>query len=143
MGAVFERGGLGSLSDDPLLREQPAGGCDEDGGADAAGAAPSSGQGKWRTPLGAYHPLMTYLTSPLASADGRGSRNVVGGIPPEQLRMATLGRERMDKRVHATVDGMLSRNVAPCVARALAPYQRSGVEFILDRDGRALLSSVV
>ena len=82
VGAVFERGGLESLSDDPLLREQPAGGCNEDGGADAAGAAPSSGQGKWRTPLGAYHPLMTYLTSPLASADGRGSRNVVGGITP-------------------------------------------------------------
>ena len=39
-----------------------------------------------------------------------------------------------------SINELLSRNVAPCVARALAPYQRSGVEFILDRDGRALLA---
>ena len=129
VGAVFERGGLESLSDDPLLREQSSDGGDEDCGGDAFGTAPPSGQGKWRIPLGAYHSLMTYLTSPLTSADGRGSRNVVEGIPPEQLRMATLGRERMDKKVHATVDELLSRNVA-----------RSGVEFVLDRDGRALLA---
>ena len=133
VGAVFERGGLESLSDDPLLREQSSDGGDEDSGGDCV-------VGKWRIPLGAYHPLMTYLTSPLTYADGRGSRNVVEGIPPEQLRMATLGRERMDKKVHATVDELLSRNVAPGVARALAPYQRSGVEFVLDRDGRALLA---
>ena len=140
VGAVFERGGLESLFDDPLLREQSSDGGDEDCGGDAFGTAPPSGQGKWRIPLGAYHSLMTYLTSPLTSADGRGSRNVVEGIPPEQLRMATLGRERMDKKVQATVDDLLSRNVAPGVARALAPYQRSGVEFVLDRDGRALLA---
>ena len=54
--------------------------------------------------------------------------------------MATLGRERMDKRANATIEDLLSRNVHPAIARALAPYQRSGVEFILERDGRALLA---
>ena len=96
--------------------------------------------GKWRIPLGAYHPLMTYLTSTNCHGIGGGGRDVIEGIPAEQLRMASIGRERMDKRAYATIEELLDRNVHPAIARALAPYQRSGVEFILERDGRALLA---
>lgn len=76
---------------------------------------------------------MTYLNSdPL---------NVVEGISPGQLRVATLARERMDsRRGYPGVESLLGRGVAGVVARALAPYQRAGVEFVLDRDGRALLA---
>ena len=45
----------------------------------------------------------------------------------------------MDKKTYATVSELLSRHVSPIVASALAPYQRGGVEFILDKEGRALL----
>ena len=46
----------------------------------------------------------------------------------------------MDKNSYATVTELLLRNVSPVVCLALAPYQRDGVEFILDNDGRALLA---
>ena len=49
------------------------------------------GGGKWRIPLGAYYTLLTYLTSSTG-------QDVIIGIPAEQLRMASLGRERMDKK---------------------------------------------
>ena len=91
------------------------------------------GKGKWRIPLGAYHTLMTYLTS-------SSTQNIVEGIPPEQLHAATLGRERMDKKSYATVAELRNRGVSKVVCEALAPYQRAGVEFILDKDGRALLA---
>ncbi|KAL3816466.1 hypothetical protein ACHAXA_009891 [Cyclostephanos tholiformis] len=134
-GAVYERGGIESLSDEPALRDE--GSSDVDFGTESN----SVGRGKWRIPLGAYHPLMTYLTSTTTTSPfGGNGRNVVEGIPPEQLRMASLGRERMDKSTHATVEELITRNVHPAVARALAPYQRSGVEFVLDRGGRALLA---
>lgn len=127
-GAVFERGGPGGIvPEDPLLRAAAP-----DGPPGANGAA-GAGQGRWRIPLGSYHPLMTFLT-----ADTGG--HVVEGIPPEQLRAATLGRERMDKKAYPTVSDLVERNVAPVIAVALAPYQRAGVEFILDKEGRALLA---
>ena len=132
-GAIYERGGMESISEDPLLREHMSDGGIDDGGGGGDGGEGGEGEqggGKWRIPLGAYYALITYLTSSI------GQR----GIPTEQLRMASLGRERMDKKVHATVNELLVRGVAPSVARSLAPYQRSGVEFILDRDGRALLA---
>ena len=67
--------------------------------------------------------------------------NVVEGISPEQLRLATLAKERMDSRKgYPSVESLLKRGVAGTVGRALAPYQRAGVEFILDRGGRALLA---
>ena len=71
-------------------------------------------QGRWRIPLGAYHPLMTYLTSD--------ANNTMEVIPPEQLCAATLGREHMDRKTYATVSELLSRHISPIVASALAPY---------------------
>ena len=113
--------------DDPILKSATN---NEEGNADNNN---NEGKGKWRIPLGAYHTLMTYLTS-------SSSQHVVEGIPPEQLHAATLGRERMDKKSYATVSELRDRGVSKVVCEALAPYQRAGVEFILDKDGRALLA---
>ena len=125
-GAIFERGSLGEgiVPDDPLLKQVT----NSEGDADNS----SQPTGRWRIPLGAYQQLMTYLISD--------RNNVVEGIPPEQLRAATLGRERQSKKEYAKVDELLKRLVSPSVCHALAPYQRGGVEFILDKEGRALLA---
>ena len=129
-GALFERTADGTiLPDDPALRESLR---DLDS-PERQRDEYASTRGKWRIPLGAYHQIVTYLNSdPL---------NVVEGISPEQLRVATLAKERMDsKRGYPGVESLLERGVARVVGRALAPYQRAGVEFVLDRDGRALLA---
>jgi hypothetical protein len=117
-GALFERGGI-ALPEDPALKSITA---SEEG---------YRGGGKWHIPLGAYHALMTYLTSD--------STNVVEGIPTEQLRAATLGRERFEKDF-PSAEELVKRGVAKSVAYALAPYQRGGVDFILEKEGRALLA---
>lgn len=124
MGAVFERAGIAPA--DPLLNTPT-----EENSGNALGVDGSAGQGRWRIPLGAYHPLMTLLTSE--------SKNWVEGIPIEQLRAATLGRERTEKKF-PTVRMLIRREVSPVVASALAPYQRGGVDFILDKEGRVLLA---
>ena len=73
---------------------------------------------------------MMYLTND--------ANNAMEAIPPEQLRAATLDIECMDKNTYATISELLSRHVLPIVASALAPYKRGGVEFILDKERRAL-----
>jgi hypothetical protein len=112
-GAVYEREGI--VVDDPQLKIE----------------APPGGGGKWRIPLGAYQALLTYLT-----AD---KLNAVEGIPLEQLRAATLGRERY-KKDYPSAEELIKRGVHKSVANALAPYQRGGVDFILEKEGRALLA---
>lgn len=136
-GAIFERGigGEGILPDDPTLKQATAGLSSEGGrnSGDSMNQPNSAGQGKWRIPLGAYQALFTYLTR-------EGS---VEGIPPEQLRVATLGRERADKKEYPSVKHLLGSGVSPVVAKALAPYQRGGVEFIIEKEGKALLADEV
>ena len=126
-GAIFERGagGEGILPDDPSLKQSTAGLTNENGN--------NTGKGKWRIPLGAYQALFSYLTR-------EGS---VEGIAPEQLRVATLGRERADKKEYPSVKSLLERGVSQVVAEALAPYQRGGVEFIIEKEGKALLADEV
>ena len=101
------------------------------GNNDASASSAAMGHGRWRIPLSAYHQLMTLRTSD--------RDNVVEGIPPEQLRAATLGRES-SRRDYPSVDELVRRGVGPSVCRSLAPYQRGGVGFVLDRGGRALLA---
>lgn len=131
-GAIFERGagGEGIMPDDPSLKQATAGlsNMNEDGSNSA-----SAIQGKWRIPLGAYQALFTYLTR-----EGH-----VEGIPPEQLKAATLGRERADKKEYPSVKSLLDSGVSPVIAKALAPYQRGGVEFIIEKEGKALLADEV
>ena len=129
-GAIFERGadGKGILPDDPSLKQATVGLDANNNNTTTTNTA--AGMGKWRIPLGAYQALFSYLTR-------EGS---VEGIPPEQLRAATLGRERADKKEYPSVKWLLDRGVSPVVAEALAPYQRGGVEFIIEKEGKALLA---
>ena len=129
VGALFERVGI-LLPDDPALK-QSNNDNSQTSLAISTGEEGYKGGGKWRIPLGAYHPLMTYLTS-LSNTD-------VEGIPAEQLRAATLGRERFQKG-YPSADELVKRGVGKHVAHALAPYQRGGVDFVLERKGKALLA---
>ena len=142
-GAIFERSGNIGGEEDPMLKESTSTATSTLSGLQnhqqqqlqkqSSYLGDGNTQGKWRIPLGAYHSLMSYLTTC--------SQNyVVEGIPAQQLRVATLGRERMDKKSYATVSDLMSRRVVPTVCAALAPYQRGGVDFILDREGCALLA---
>lgn len=88
--------------------------------------------GKWRIPLSAYQQFYAYLTS----KKGRGR---VEGIPDQQLKVASLGRQRMD-RSYPSAEDLIDKGVPSGIAHALAPYQRGGVDFCLDRKGRALLA---
>ena len=127
-GAVFER--VGILPDDPALK----GSSIDNTNNNTLGGRNDQyyrSEGKWRIPLGAYQPLLTYLSSV--------TNTIVEGIPSEQLRAATLGRERFQKG-YPSAEDLVKRGVAESVARALAPYQRGGVDFILEKEGRALLA---
>ena len=88
--------------------------------------------GKWRIPLSAYQQFYAYLTS----KKGRGR---VEGIPDQQLKVASLGRQRMD-RSYPSAEDLIDKGVPCGIAHALAPYQRGGVDFCLERKGRALLA---
>ena len=95
-GAIFERGagGEGIMPDDPSLTEQATAGLNE------YGNNANAGTGKWRIPLGAYQALCRYLIQ---------QEEIVKGIPPEQLRAATLVRERADKKEYPSVKSLLDR----------------------------------
>jgi hypothetical protein len=65
--------------------------------------------------------------------------NVVEGIPEDQLKIASLGRARLDKS-YPTPEKLISCGVPLGLSNALAPYQRGGVDFVLERKGRALIA---
>ena len=103
--------------------------------SDSESSVPDSPQfidGKWRIPLSAYQQFYAYLTS----KKGRGR---VEGIPDQQLKVASLGRQRMD-RSYPSAEDLIDKGVPSGIAHALAPYQRGGVDFCLERKGRALLA---
>jgi hypothetical protein len=93
--------------------------------------AGEGGAGRWRIPLGAYHTFHTFLRSDIL--------NVVEGIPEDKLKIASLGRARLDKS-YPTPEKLISCGVPPGLSNALAPYQRGGVDFVLERKGRALIA---
>lgn len=90
----------------------------------------SSG-GKWRIPLGAYHAFVAFLTSD--------PHTQVDGIPQHQLQIASLERARQEKG-YPTVEKVVELGVPMGLAKALAPFQRGGVEFVVEKGGRALLA---
>ena len=61
------------------------------------------------------------------------------GIPQDQLKIASLGKARLEKG-YPTVRKLISLGVPRGLARALAPFQRGGVDFIVEKGGRALLA---
>jgi hypothetical protein len=86
---------------------------------------------RWRIPLSVYQPIFTYLSSD--------KNNVVEGIPESQIKIVALARAAaMNKE--STIAQLVQLGVPPFLASSLAPYQRAGVDFILQRQGRALLA---
>jgi hypothetical protein len=89
------------------------------------------GPGKWRIPLGAYHAFFAYLRSdPNCRVDG---------IPSLQLKVASLERARQEKG-YPSVEKLVEAGVPNGLARTLAPFQRGGVDFVLEKKGRALIA---
>ena len=115
-------GNVASDSESSSLSSTSSSVCDE----------PRFVDGKWRIPLSAYQQFYAYLTS----KKGRGR---VEGIPDQQLKVASLGRQRMD-RSYPSAEDLIDKGVPCGIAHALAPYQRGGVDFCLERKGRALLA---
>lgn len=87
--------------------------------------------GKWRIPLGAYQDFFQYLVHQ------PGCR--VDGIPRGQLNIASLGKARLEKGF-PSAQKLMSYGVPRGLAATLAPFQRGGVDFVVERHGRALIA---
>jgi hypothetical protein len=87
--------------------------------------------GKWRVPLGAYRAFYAYLRS---DPNCR-----VTGIPEEQLKIASMGKARLEKGF-PSVKKMIALGMPEGLARTLAPFQRGGVDFVVEKEGRALIA---
>ncbi|GKZ00892.1 hypothetical protein MPSEU_001040800 [Mayamaea pseudoterrestris] len=87
--------------------------------------------GKWRIPLGAYQPFYAYLCSL--------SNTRVEGISFRQLQIASLEKARQEKG-YPTPEELIEKGVPSGLASALAPFQRGGVDFVLEKEGRALIA---
>ena len=87
--------------------------------------------GKWRIPLGAYQDFFQYLVKqPECRVDG---------IPRGQLNIASLGKARLEKGF-PSAQKLISYGVPSGLAKTLAPFQRGGVDFVVERHGRALIA---
>mmetsp|Transcript_24635 Transcript_24635/g.60435 ORF Transcript_24635/g.60435 Transcript_24635/m.60435 type:complete len:1465 (+) Transcript_24635:162-4556(+) len=87
--------------------------------------------GKWRIPLGAYRVFFSFLNSDAMTK--------VIGIPENQLKIASLGKARLE-RGFPSVGKVMSNGVPRGLATTLAPFQRGGVDFVAERNGRALIA---
>ena len=109
---------------------------DDKNGDSTEGVAPVGPAGRWRIPLGAYGGLVGYLTT---IVDEQGRRAYVEEIPVRNLQMATLGRELKNK-AYPSAQALIDEGIPSGIAKALAPYQRGGVDFALHQDGRVLIA---
>jgi len=89
------------------------------------------GGGKWRIPLGAYHDFASYLQSEPSTT--------VYGIAANQLQIASLERARQEKG-YPEPEQLMEYGVPKGLANALAPFQRGGVDFVKEKNGRALIA---
>ena len=89
------------------------------------------GDGKWHIPLGAYQALYGFLRSDHLCK--------VYGIPEEQLKIASLGKARLEKG-YPSARKLMKQGVPTELAKALAPFQRGGVDFVIEKKGRALIA---
>lgn len=140
----YGRGGISGLGEDgpptslsglrvPIRRiAKPHGGASFERDPTPANEGAAADPGKWRIPLGAYHPLAAWLASQPETLQ-------VVGIPPHQLQAASLEQARQ-ARGHPSANDLIRRGVPRQVAHALAPFQRGGVDFVLDKNGRALVA---
>ena len=89
------------------------------------------GPGKWHIPLGAYHAFYGFLKSdPMC---------VVDGISEAQLKIASLGKARLEKD-YPSARKLVKFGVPKQLADALAPFQRGGVDFVVEKEGRVLIA---
>ena len=63
----------------------------------------------------------------------------VVGIPENQLKIASLGKARLEKG-YPSVQKIISEGVPRGLATALAPFQRGDVDFVIEKEGRALIA---
>jgi hypothetical protein len=56
-----------------------------------------------------------------------------------QLKIASMGKARLE-RGYPSAKKLVSEGVPKGLAYALAPFQRGGVDFINDKEGRALIA---
>lgn len=89
------------------------------------------GDGKWHIPLGAYQAFYGFLKSDRLCK--------VYGIPEEQLKIASLGKARLEKG-YPSARKLMKLGVPTQLAKALAPFQRGGVDFVIEKQGRALIA---
>lgn len=88
-------------------------------------------EGKWRVPLSVYQIFYGYLCNQ--------SNTEVEGIPASQLNIASMGRASAE-RGYPSPEDLIDSGVPPSLAYSLAPYQRGGVDFVLQRGGKALIA---
>jgi len=108
----------------------------DDNGDSTESVSPVGPAGRWRIPLGAYESLIGYLAT-LSDAQGRPA--YIEGIGHRNLQLASIGLEIKNK-AYPSAQALIDEGVPAGIAKALAPYQRGGVDFALHRDGRALIA---
>lgn len=92
---------------------------------------------KWKFPISSLGALETAIAENCKSVD-------IHSIPQHILQMMTLAAQRRNADAQAgDAEQFLQERLHARLLRALAPFQREGVAFILKRDGRALLADEV
>ena len=87
--------------------------------------------GKWRIPLSVYQVFYNYLCN---------QRKIyVEPIPNHQIQIASLGKAAAE-RGYPSPEELISHGIPSGLAHGLAPYQRGGVDFVLQRNGKALIA---
>jgi len=87
-------------------------------------------EGRWRIPLSCYQGFFGFLTS---------NNCAVEGIPLAQLKAASIGAQQADKS-YPSIEKLAQSGVPRRLSMAMAPYQRGGVDFVMTKNGRALIA---
>lgn len=88
-------------------------------------------EGRWRIPLSVYYAFFSFLS--------REPNTIIEPIPDNQMKIASLGRSAAE-RGYPSPEELMANGVPRGIAMRLAPYQRGGVDFLIQRNGRALIA---
>jgi len=88
-------------------------------------------EGRWRIPLSVYYAFYSFLS--------REPNVKIEPISDNQLKIASLGRAAA-VRGYPSPEELMESGVPRGIAMRLAPYQRGGVDFVIQRNGRALIA---
>lgn len=89
------------------------------------------GTARWRVPLGCYDSIHSFF-------DERDDC-VVEGIPEQHLRAANLHLQHLE-RGYPDPQELVEKGIPESLALTLTGYQRGGVNFVLSKNGRALIA---